>query len=513
MYSTTNLNVIISLIKRELGITPLNKSVVSETISLSCGVQTNSHLVKQGDIFIGLQGTRVDGGLFLHSAFNNGAVLAIINNNAFTCIKNKISLHNILVYPSEYIPHICGVLEIYFKPGIEQLNLVGVTGTNGKTTTTHIIHHILNTCGIKTGLIGTINARIGSKEYKTSHTTLPQVEYYEMLGQARMEECSAVTMEVSSHSLSQGRVAGVKFQTSVFTNLTRDHLDYHGTMENYFAVKSKIISKEYLANDGVAVINIDDEYGQKLYHQAKKNGTTCITFSRDPNNYLITDETILATNISYNIRNITATVNYIGDEVEVSIPLVGSYNLSNTLAAIAVGLRNELSLDQISNALGSLCSINGRMMPVPCPKKDVVILIDYAHTPDALENVLKSVKPLTKGKLWCVFGCGGDRDKGKRPMMGSIAASYADAIVVTSDNPRHEHPADIIEDIIVGISNGIEIHKINSRKEAIEYAIKHANDNDAIIIAGKGHENFQIFGTEKEPFIDYEVASHAAQSI
>ena len=305
-------------------------------------------------------------------------------------------------------------------------------------------------------------------------------------------------MEVSSHALSQGRVKGCSFEVGVFTNLTQDHLDYHRDMEDYFQAKSLLFTPEYLA--GKAIINLDDPYGKRLIEQRDRN--TVWTYSVDNQ-----DADLYTSNLDYQPTGVSGILHSPSGEIAFNSPLVGQFNLANLLAAVGAVLHLGVDLNLVADSLPQFTGVPGRMERVQIsPEQEISVIVDYAHTPDSLENLLKAARPFISGKMICVFGCGGDRDRTKRPLMGKIAAELADVAVVTSDNPRTENPEQILKDVVAGIPDPIEPIVISDRATAIATAIKNAQPGDGVLIAGKGHEDYQILGTEKINFDDREQA-------
>ncbi|MEO0408419.1 MAG: UDP-N-acetylmuramoyl-L-alanyl-D-glutamate--2,6-diaminopimelate ligase, partial [Cyanobacteria bacterium P01_A01_bin.135] len=384
-----------------------------------------------------------------------------------------------------------------------QMKLVGVTGTNGKTTTTHLIEALLAE-SYTPALLGTLYTRWPGHQETALHTTPFSVELQAQLAAAAAAGASHAVMEVSSHALAQRRVAACQFDTAVFTNLTQDHLDYHRDMEDYFMAKATLFTPTYLRSR--AIINADDPYGQRLIRQTSAPVWTYSTLSQEADFY--TDQ------LSYGPQGVKGMLHTPAGSHTFSSPLVGQFNLANLLAAIAVGLQCEVPLEQIVAALPGFGGVPGRMERVQVsPDQDITVIVDYAHTPDSLENLLRASRPFAAGRLICVFGCGGDRDRTKRPQMGAIAARLADWPVVTSDNPRTEDPQQILMDIVAGMGTGMggEPTVIGDRAEAIHRTIQAAEPGDTVLLAGKGHEDYQILGTEKVHFDDREQARQALQ--
>ncbi|MEO0540245.1 MAG: UDP-N-acetylmuramoyl-L-alanyl-D-glutamate--2,6-diaminopimelate ligase [Cyanobacteria bacterium P01_A01_bin.105] len=485
------------------------------------GLCTNSHACSPGDVFIGMPGTRVDGGEFWPSAVAAGAIAALVSPQALQARPAPEQDAPLLIPVSDMITT-CGEVAaaFYNYPG-QQLNLVGVTGTNGKTTTTHIIEHFLNQASQPTGLIGTLYTRWPGHEETAVHTTPFPVDLQGELAKVRDAQCQHVVMEVSSHALSQKRVWGCPFGVAVFTNLTQDHLDYHADMDDYFEAKALLFGPNYLkpndlkpndlkssgASEGRAVINQDSSYGQRLIDRLTREQVWTYSVS-DASADLHTD------GLTYGPSGVSGTLVTPSGSVPFTSPLVGQFNLENLLAAAGAALHLGVSLDQIAASLLSFTGVPGRMERVQVsPAQDISVLVDYSHTPDSLENALKATRPFVSGQLICVFGCGGDRDRTKRPQMGRIAHELADRIVVTSDNPRTEDPQRILDDVVAGIEAELGPDEVVcDRAAAIELAIAHAQPGDGILIAGKGHEDYQIIGTEKIHFDDREQASAALQS-
>ncbi|MBL1199639.1 MAG: UDP-N-acetylmuramoyl-L-alanyl-D-glutamate--2,6-diaminopimelate ligase [Nostoc sp. GBBB01] len=466
------------------------------------GLKTNSHACGVGDLFIGMPGTRVDGGEFWPSAIASGAVAAIISPQA---AQKHPPTDEAVVISASNITQACAQIAsaFYGYPG-QKLKLVGVTGTNGKTTTTHLIEFLLNKANLATALMGTLYTRWPGFEQTAVHTTPFAVELQQQLAEAVNAGNEFGVMEVSSHALAQGRVLGCKFEVSVFSNLTQDHLDYHKDMEDYFAAKALLFSPEYLK--GRAIINADDSYGERLI--ASLNREQVWSYSVNNNN-----ADLWMSDLSYEPNGVSGTLHTPKGDVAFRSPLVGQYNLENLLAAVGAVLHLGLDLQLVASVISEFPGVPGRMERVQISsQQDISVIVDYAHTPDSLENLLKAARPFIPGKIICVFGCGGDRDRTKRPKMGKIAAELADIAVVTSDNPRTENPEKILEDILAGIPQTVQPTVIGDRAMAIRTAILQAQPGDGVLLAGKGHEDYQILGTEKIHFDDREHAREALQA-
>lgn len=465
------------------------------------GLCTNSKACQPGDLFIGMPGTRVDGGEFWPSAFENGAIAAILSP---TALHNKPATdESTLLIAASDIPKVCGELAAAFHhyPG-KALHLVGVTGTNGKTTTTHIIEYLLNSAQRSTGLLGTLYTRWPGHQETAVYTTPFPIDLQRELAKVVEAGCDHAIMEVSSHALAQKRVWGCPFEVAVFTNLTQDHLDYHQTFDDYFEAKALLFGSNYL--HGRAIINSKDLYGQKLIDRLT---------SEQVWSYHISDATadLHATDVSYSSTGMSGNLVTPMGNAPFTSPLVGQFNLENLLAAAGTALYLGVPLTSVIAALATFGGVPGRMERVQTsPEQDISVIVDYAHTPDSLANALKAARPFIAGQMICVFGCGGDRDRTKRPKMGKIAYELADSIVVTSDNPRTEEPEQILTDVVAGIDAELNNDAVVcDRATAIRQAILAAQPGDGILIAGKGHEDYQIIGTEKIHFDDREQAKLA----
>ncbi len=465
------------------------------------GLCTNSHTCQPGDLFIGMPGTRVDGGDFWPSAIAAGAIAAVVSPSAVQKQPEEARKNAYLISCAD-IPQACAQIAtaFYDYPG-QKIKLVGVTGTNGKTTTTHLIEFLLSQTGLLTALLGTLYVRWPGSEKTAIHTTPFAVELQAQLASAVQAGCKFGVMEVSSHALAQSRVLGCPFQVAVFTNLTQDHLDFHQDMEAYFQAKALLFSSNYL--QGRAVINADDAYGQRLITMLSPEQVWSYS-TNHPQADLWTE------NLIYEPTGVKGILHTPKGNTAFSLPLVGQYNVANFLASVGAALELGLELVPIVTALANFPGVPGRMERVQVnSQQDISVIVDYAHTPDSLENLLKASRPFIPGKMICVFGCGGDRDRTKRPQMGKIAAELADRVVVTSDNPRTEDPDKILQDILRGIPDGVKPVVNSDRAQAILTAILQAQPGDGVLIAGKGHEDYQILGTEKIHFDDREQAISA----
>lgn len=466
------------------------------------GLATNSHACQPGDLFIGMPGTRVDGGEFWASALGAGAIAAIVSPQAIAT-KPPTAEHCVLSYPDMAIA--CARLSAAFYgfPG-QTMKLVGVTGTNGKTTTTHLIEFFLQQAQRPVALLGTLYARWPGYQKTALHTTPFALELQEQLAAAQQAGTEVTVMEVSSHALAQGRVLECPFEVAVFTNLTQDHLDFHKDLEDYFGAKALLFSPQYLK--GRAIVNIDDPFGRRLADGL--NTSQLWTYSTQDNR-----ADLWTSDLVYEPDGVRGVLHTPAGEIAFRSPLVGQFNLANLLASVGAALHLGVSLDAIAQSLPQFAGVPGRVEQVQVrPDQDISVIVDYAHTPDSLENLLKASRPFIRGRMICVFGCGGDRDRTKRPKMGAIAAHLSDWAIVTSDNPRTEDPERILQDIVAGIPASANPTVISDRAEAIRTAILQAQPGDGVLIAGKGHEDYQILGTEKVHFDDREQARSALEA-
>lgn len=472
------------------------------------GLATNSHACQPGDLFIGMPGTRVDGGEFWSSAIAAGAIAALVSPLAAQKKAPSADLEKACVIPATDMTTACAqVAAAFYGYPSQQLRLVGVTGTNGKTTTTHLIEFFLLQAQKTTALFGTLYARWQGYQQTATHTTPFAVELQQQLAAAVKAGCEFGVMEVSSHALAQGRVLGCPFEVAVFTNLTQDHLDYHRDLEDYFAAKALLFSPGYLK--GRAIVNLDDPYGRNLINQLGAEQVWSYSIEN-------TSADLWTSDLTYGAEGVQGKLHTPQGEVGFTSPLVGQFNLANLLAAVGAGLQLGLDLAEMMAVLPQFSGVPGRMERVQVQsqgiseqgisEQDISVIVDYAHTPDSLENLLRAARPFIAGQMMCVFGCGGDRDRTKRPQMGRIAAVLADQAIVTSDNPRTEDPERILQDIVAGMPDTVTPTVICDRAAAIRTAILQAKPGDGVLIAGKGHEDYQILGTEKVHFDDREQA-------
>jgi UDP-N-acetylmuramoyl-L-alanyl-D-glutamate--2,6-diaminopimelate ligase len=460
-------------------------------------LQYDSRKIQRGDCFVAIRGSGTDGHRFIELAIGNGAAVVVLEQDA--ALSDYYFLHSGVA--KVVVPDSRKALAVmsanYYNHPSRALTMVGVTGTNGKTTTTHLIKAILEAAGQRVGLLGTIEYRIGDEVIPASHTTPESLELNELLSRMAKLGCQSVSMEVSSHALHQSRVYGLNFDAAVFTNLTQDHLDYHGTMEEYF--RAKRILFENLKSDAVAITNADDAWGMQI-----AGSSPARTFS-----YGVAEHAdIRAADIRLSIEGSSFTLWFKNQQTTMTTPLVGRFNVYNVLAAYSTGLALGHSPETLEQGIRSVNSVRGRFERIASPKGWTAI-IDYAHTPDALEKCLRTIHDVLpregRGRIITVFGAGGDRDRTKRPLMGSVAGQWSDIIIVTSDNPRTEKPQGIIDEIVAGIPRGAQVTKEIDRRAAIHSALRQARSGDVVLIAGKGHEDYQVIGNEKIHFSDREI--------
>jgi len=453
----------------------------------------DSRLVSANSIFVAIKGYKTDGHNFIIDAINNGAEAVVLENDGI--VPDEFFIHRnvtkILVKDSRIA--LAELSKGFYKNPSSKIQLIGITGTNGKTTTSWLIKYILDYSGLKAGLLGTIANYIGDFKLESNLTTPESSDLNYLLNQMVNNDCKFAAMEVSSHSLYLNRTYGLDFKFAVFTNLTIDHLDFHKTFENYLNAKKILFDR--LGENAIAVINIDDENANQIIKDCKAH---IITFGQNHSaDYVISD-------INFDLNGTNFLLKYKDQTFQIQLPLIGEFNAYNASAAFIVSHRIGLSFEQILGGLKNSRQVPGRFEVIGSENKKVIV--DYSHTPDSLEKAILSLRKLSKqNKIITVFGCGGDRDKTKRPLMGKIATELSDKVFITSDNPRTEDAMSIINDIVKGISKQ-NYSIIENREEAIKTAIQSADDFSAILIAGKGHENYQDINGIKHPFSDSEVA-------
>lgn len=442
----------------------------------------NSRKVVPGSVFCCIVGLNFDGHNFAEQAVANGAAALLVERELPIDVPQLIT--------DDARKGMALISAAFFGHPEREMRLVGVTGTNGKTTTTYMVKSIAEQAGMKVGIIGTIRNMIGTESLYTERTTPESVDLYRLLRLMADRSVDLVVMEVSSHALDQNRVYGLPFDVGLFTNLTQDHLDYHKTFENYLQAKKKLF---YASKQ--AVINADDPYSARM-----SEGLTCpvTTFG-------VRDKADIAgSNIDITTRGVVFDLHTPSGDIRIDLPIPGLFSVFNAMGSVGAALALGLSLQQIKSGLEIMTSVSGRLESVPTGR-DFSVFIDYAHTPDALENVLKTVREFAKSRILCVFGCGGDRDRAKRPIMGEIGGRYSDLAIITSDNPRSEEPMSIIDSIEEGIRRtGTHYTVIENRREAIRHALAEAGPDDIVLIAGKGHENYQEINGKRYRFDDKE---------
>lgn len=463
------------------------------------GIQYDSRKVELGNLFVAIKGFTSDGHQYIHQALENGAIAVLISDESYCSVEYPW----ILVTDSRLA--LAEVSSAYYEHPSEKLKLIGVTGTNGKTTTTNLICSVIEAQGEKTGLIGTIHNRIGDRVLEGTRTTPESLDLQRMFAEMVKEGIGYAVMEVSSHALELQRVACCDFDIAVFTNLTQDHLDYHETMEKYCKAKTQLFrvlgaKGEKAGLSKTAIINIDDAWSN---HFMVASNAPVITYG-------------IQKAASWKAEHVQVTANgvqYTVDGMAVDLRLNGIFNVYNSLAALATGEALGFPVENVIRALEQVNGIAGRFQKVE-GNQNYTVIVDYAHTPDGLENVILTAKAFAKGRVITVFGCGGDRDRTKRPLMGKIAAKLSNYCIVTSDNPRTEDAEKIIADILPGVQEymtEMAYHVEVDRKKAIMYAIQMAQPDDVILLAGKGHETYQEINGIRHHFDDYEIALNLMQ--
>jgi UDP-N-acetylmuramoyl-L-alanyl-D-glutamate--2,6-diaminopimelate ligase len=485
-------------LKTLLDATPVRK-VIGPLDRQVENISYDSRRVQRHTMFVALRGEKTDGHQFIGQAIDKGASVIVAEREEqdprVTCLvvdNTRIALADLAT-------------TFYGHPA-RKLKLAAVTGTNGKTTTTFLIKHICESAGLRCGLVGTVRYEIGQRLLPAIRTTPESLDLQELLAQIVSAGCKAAAMEVSSHALAQDRTRNLEWNVAVFTNLTQDHLDFHGTMENYFNAKAKLFTglvDQKTKLKPVAIVNIDDRYGQQLLDKIDKR-VAVVTYGMG------TRADFRASNYRAEFTGTSYQLDAQGKSYLVRLPLIGRFNVTNSVAALAAADALGIGLRSAVFSLAKSPQVPGRLEIVPA-KRQFQVFVDYAHTPDALANVLKTLRELQPQRLIAVFGCGGDRDRQKRPLMAEMADHLADYSIITSDNPREENPDAIIDEIEKGFrSNRYE--KIVDRTQAINRAIAIARPRDIVLIAGKGHENYQEFGDHTIPFDDIQVARRAIEN-
>jgi UDP-N-acetylmuramoyl-L-alanyl-D-glutamate--2,6-diaminopimelate ligase len=475
--------------------TVFGQMVVTHEIEVT-GIHYDSRRVGLGNVFVAIKGGTTDGHRYITDAVTRGAKIVVVEDD--TAMPDSFFMHTgvVKVVVPDTRKALAQMAANYFNHPSRKLRLIGVTGTNGKTSTTYFIKSILEAHGEKTGLIGTIEYRIGEEVLPATHTTPESLELQRLLAHMVERGCSAVAMEVSSHALALQRVHGINFRAAIFTNLTQDHLDFHGTMEEYFRAKKMLF--DGLSSDATAITNVDDPRGKAIV--ADTQGRV-LTYGTTP------AADVRASDVSVSLAGSQFTVTYQQQARAVHMPLIGRFNVQNALAAYAVGVALGIDREQIAAGLGRVTAVPGRFQHIVSPDGWIAV-VDYAHTPDALANCLRTIHDIMnagrRGHIITVFGCGGDRDKGKRPLMGRVATELSDITVITSDNPRSEDPEAIVREIQAGCLADKTVYTEVDRRKAIAFALGLARAGDVVLIAGKGHETYQIIGDKRVHFDDRE---------
>jgi len=451
----------------------------------------DSRRVRPGCLFFAIQGEKTDGHRFITEAFQQGAVAVVSERQAPEGLVAR------WVRVQKIRPALSQAARRFFDDPDLKLRLIGITGTNGKTTTAYLLDSILQTAGTRTGMFGTIEYRVGDRVIPALNTTPESLDLVEYFSELVANGSQAAVMEVSSHALVQERVWGLHYGAAVFTNLTRDHLDYHGDFEHYFAAKRRLFEGEGAAAPELAVVNVDDPWGRRLLALANPRR---ITYALESN------AEVSAKQVVQTASGLSAKVTTPQGEIEIASPLLGRANLMNILAATATAVGLGLPAESIQEGVSRLSAVPGRFQKID-EGQPFLVIVDYAHTDDALQNVLQAARDLTENRLIVVFGCGGERDRSKRPVMGEIAGRLSDLAVLTSDNPRGEDPILIMNDVLVGLQKTGKPYVAEvDRHAAVRKALEAAREGDAVVLAGKGHESYQVMKDRTIPFDDREVA-------
>ncbi len=471
------------------------------------GLQCDSKRVRPGDLFIALRGTKFDGHDFIEEAIERGASCLVVEDcNCNNCrgalrlpyyynLQKEVAASIVEVKDTRKI--LSELVKSFYSKAIKDIKLVGVTGTNGKTTITYLLESILKSSGTRCGVIGTINYRFLDRIIPAQNTTPGILDIYNLLDQMRKDNIDYCVLEVSSHSLDQGRIDGLLFNSGIFANLTPEHLDYHKTLKDYLDAKVKLFRQ--VKGDGYSIINIDDAFSGEVIGQVLKRGLKLLTFG------IKNKADAMAEDINESIKGLAFRVDFCGKKFKISSPLIGLHNVYNILAAFCCAYSLALDFSKIVEGIERLSFVPGRLEKIDSPQ-GFFIFVDYAHTEDGLKNALLSLRKLCKKKLRVVFGCGGERDRTKRPLMGRLAATLADRVFITSDNPRGEDPETIASEIVNGIPQDKKnFEVIIDREQAIKTAVSESTEEDILLIAGKGHEVFQIFKDRAVPFDDREI--------
>ncbi|MEE2679156.1 MAG: UDP-N-acetylmuramoyl-L-alanyl-D-glutamate--2,6-diaminopimelate ligase [Myxococcota bacterium] len=492
---------------------PVPELRLPDTDPVIRGVCYDSRAVAPGDLFFAIRGESSDGHDYLEQAVERGAAALLVEEASET---PDLQGRPVVVVPdtrSALAPVAC----CFYGEPANELTLIGITGTNGKTSVTYLVESILTRADRRVGLIGTVEIRFPGERQRSLNTTPESLDLQRALRAMRTQGVEAVAMEVSSHGIQLGRIAGCRFAVAAVTNLSQDHLDFHTTMEAYLAAKTQLF-RAHLAPGGTAVINVDDDASDAFLDAAREADARIIRVSRNPD----TGSDVTLRRADVRMDGSEVALQLPGGPVDVALPLVGDFNIENLLVAAGVAVALDVPPAAITGGIAACPQVPGRVERIAGTDPDApTVLVDYAHTPDAIDKLLSTLKPLTRGRLVSVFGCGGDRARGKRPLMAAAAARWSDRIVATSDNPRTEKPERILSDVEDGLQDRKrvaldELYATENayaiavdRREAIRAAITQYNRDDTVVIAGKGHEDYQIIGRDRLPFSDPEEARKA----
>lgn len=493
----------LSTLMREAGL-----GLVANTDPDLTGVRIDSRKVEKGNLFLALKGAHDDGSRYVADVISRGAAAVLSEGNSHPALEGATEPHpgaEIIPCPGLRV-HVGDLFNAWYGRPAEGMDTVAVTGTNGKSTITKLVSGVLKAAGRKVISLGTISYDIDGEALPSNLTTPGPDEFFHMLRLGADKKCTALSMEVSSHALSQDRVRGVLFSRAIFTNLTRDHMDYHRDFDDYYQAKKRLFTS-YLRPGGIAILNIDSPQGAQLNRElscakltfsrgeAKSGGSSIVVAASSAADVVLTGSTLTLSGSEFEIA-------FRGVPFKFRSKLVGTINLENLLAAVTLGFSMGFDAKTINKGIQDV-TVTGRNQVFTLPNRAFAV-VDYAHTPDALERVLLSLRPLTKGRLVCLFGCGGDRDRTKRPIMGGIAVERADKVFLTSDNPRSENPDSILAEVAAGMKDRTKATIVPDRREAIRAALDSLDEDDCLLIAGKGHEDYQIIGKEKRHFSDQE---------
>jgi len=456
----------------------------------------DSRAAAAGDLFIAVAGHHADGRRFIPQAIAQGVAAVIAEAEGEASDGDIREMHGVpVIYLAQLQQRLSALAGRFYQQPAEKLKLIGVTGTNGKTTTTQLIAQWASLLGETSAVMGTVGNGLYGQLVPTENTTGSAVDVQHVLNDLVDQGATLAAMEVSSHGLVQHRVAALPFAAAVFTNLSRDHLDYHGDMQSYESAKWLLFSEHQV---GEAIINADDEVGRRWLERLPDAVAVTLEDNLQPGCH---GRWLKATAVNYHDGGAQVRFSSSWGEGEFDSRLMGAFNVNNLLLALATLLTLDYPLEALVATAGQLQPVCGRMEVFSAPDKPTVV-VDYAHTPDALEKALEAARLHCKGQLWCVFGCGGDRDKGKRPLMGAIAEQFADIVVITDDNPRSEEPAAIVNDILTGLLDPGRARVVAGRAQAVTHAVMQAKADDIVLVAGKGHEDYQIIGNRRLDYSD-----------